>query len=127
MLSCVNPKLTFPTFNVVELISVAVTVVAQTLSHRFAVLPKLYVLFASGITSLAISALIVMLSVFASPNVMLPFAEIFPVACKLPVTFVSANSSMVPVPFASISKLALDSFVEIVFPTRVIESIVNLF
>ena len=68
-----------------------------------------------------------MLSVSASPNVMLPFAVIFPVACKLPVTFVSASSSIVPVPFASISKLALDSLVVIVFPIQESDQLVNLF
>ena len=45
-----------------------------------------------------ISALNVILSVSASPIVILPSAVIEPVANMLPVTFVSANISTVPVP-----------------------------
>ena len=68
-----------------------------------------------------------MLSVSASPNVMLPLAVILPVACKLPVTLVSASNSIVPVPLASISKLALDSVVLIVLSFISMLSTVNLF
>ena len=79
-------KLIEPIFSADALTLVALTVVDHILSQRLSVLPKLYVLLTSGIISLAISALSVMLSVSASPNVMLPLAVILPVACKLPVT-----------------------------------------
>ena len=69
-----------------------------TSAHCFETLPKLYVLVASGIMFEFISALNVMLSVSASPIVMLPSDVILPVATILPVTFVSANISTVPVP-----------------------------
>ena len=55
-----------------------------------------------------------MLSVSASPNTIFPSALIFPVACKLPVTFVFASNSIEPVPFGFNSKLALESVVLIV-------------
>ena len=51
-----------------------------------------------GIISLAISALIKILSVSESPIVILPSALIFPVACKLPVTVVLPTMFTTPVP-----------------------------
>ena len=67
-------------------------------SQSFDIDPKLYVLLASGIILLVMSALIVTLSVELSPNIKLPSNVILPLAFKLPVTFVSASNSIVPVP-----------------------------
>ena len=44
-----------------------------------------------------------------SPKLMLPFAKIFPVAVKFPVTLVFAFNSIVPVPFGSISIFLLET------------------
>ena len=87
---------------------------ACTEFHAFVLVPKLYVPLAFGIISLAISALKSILSVSASPNIILPSALIFPVACKFPVTFVFASNSILPVPFVAISTFAFESVVLIV-------------
>ena len=55
-----------------------------------------------------------MLSVSALPKTISPSAEIFPVACIFPVTFVSANISTVPDPFGRSSKFAFELSVLIV-------------
>ena len=64
---------------------------------------------------------------FASPNVILPNAVIFPVACKFPVTFRLLKTSTVPVPFGLNSISALESLEEITFPSMSILSILALF
>ena len=89
--------------------------------------PKLYVLLAFGIILLAISALKSILSVSASPNTMLPSALIFPVACKLPDTFVLASNSILPVPLVPSSKFAFESVVLIVLSFISKLSIISLF
>ena len=67
---------------------------AYKFAHSFppvlGLLPKLYVFVTSGIILLATSALNIILSVLASPNVMFPSAVIVPVACKFPLMRVSA-------------------------------------
>ena len=49
-----------------------------------------------------------MLSVFASPSVILPSQVIAPVACKLPFTVVLLFNLIVPVPLAVILILSLE-------------------
>ena len=61
-----------------------VTVSAKILAQRTVLLPILYVLSAFGIRWLVKSALIVMLSVSASPTVMLPPSVMLPVTVILP-------------------------------------------
>ena len=84
-------------------------------------------LSASGIISELISALNVILSVSASPIVILPSAVILPVADIFPVTFVSANISTVPVPLGLNSMFALVSLELITLFSKSKLSIVNLF
>ena len=76
--------------------------------------------------SLANFELNVILSVALSPIVILPSVLIFPVTCKLPSIFVSVSISIVPVPFASNSGLALLSVVRIVLSLISIPSTVSL-
>ena len=75
----------------------------------------------------AISALNVMLSVSASPSVMLPSAVILPVAWMFPSTLTSESISTVPVPCGRSSRFAFDSLVLTTFPSIVMLSIIALF
>ena len=61
-------------------ILLALKFLTYTSFQRLVALPKLYVFVASGIMSLAISPLNVIVSVSASPNIISPSALIFPVA-----------------------------------------------
>ena len=90
-------------------------------------LPKLYVLSASGIILLATSAFRIIVSVFASPIVISPSAVMLPVACILPVTFMSACTSTVPVPLGRNSRLAFELLVLITLPSISMLSITALF
>ena len=76
---------------------------------------------------LARSALKLILSVSASPNIISPSALIFPVACKLPVTFVFASYLIVPVPLGFNSRFAFESVVLIVLSLISKLSTTNLF
>jgi hypothetical protein len=58
--------------------------------------PKLYVAVVAGIKSLAIAAMKLMLSVLASPIVMLPPIVKLPVTSKLPVTKVLFCKLVIP-------------------------------
>ena len=80
----------------------------------------------SGIILLAMSALIVIVSVSSSPIVISPSALILPVACKLPVTFVLPTKLIVPVPLGRNSKFWLVPNVRITLPSISISSICNL-
>ena len=84
-----------------------VTLAKLPVAQRLDDVPILYVLSTSGIISLAISALIKMLSVSSLPIVILPSALIFPVACRLPLTVVLPIMLISPVPFARINKSLL--------------------
>ena len=64
-------------------------------------LPKLYVSVASGIISLAISPLNVIVSVSASPNIISPSALMLPVECFL-LRLSLGFTLTVPVPFGKI-------------------------
>ena len=61
-------------------------------------LPRSYVLVMSGIILLIISELNVTLSVFVSPNVILPSNVIVPVARRLPLTSTDLFETTCPVP-----------------------------
>ena len=89
--------------------------------------PSAYVLLASGIILLAISAFNIILSVLASPIVMSPSAVIFPVACMFPVTFMLECTSTVPVPLGRNSKFAFEELVLMTLPSMSILSILALF
>ena len=82
---------------------------------------------ASGIISLAISALNVTLSVSASPIVILPSAVIVPVAYTFPYTLVSENISTDPVPLGTNSMFSFDVFVLITLFSKSKLSTVSLF
>jgi hypothetical protein len=112
--------------------AVVVTVPAKkfcvlTSAQFLATLPKVNVSLISGIIFEFTSALNTILSVSASPIVMLPSAVILPVATMLPVTLVFPNISTVPVPLGLNSIFVLVSFVLITLFSKVKLSTINLF
>ena len=85
--------------------------------------PKSEVSVTSGVKSLVISVLKSIVSEELSPIVILPPIVIVEGVSKFPNTFISDNTSTIPVPFGVKSKLALLLNVEIVLSVILILSV----
>ena len=128
-------KSAFETVVVITLSSIRITPLlnsaACTTRQGFVSVPRSNVFPTSGVRSLVKSATTLIVSSVVSPmrifppNVISPVTSMLPLIPKLPVTFVLANNSMLPVPTVLISKLLFVAVVSILLPTICISSVRN--